>query len=139
MSAFKGYLLKAVSTNEVFPLKYMQFNTYKATPNQREELKAYRDDNSRNLTRVTASGKKSKIEFKIRSSLHLEDKMKIQSWFYRAESNHEQRKITLEFWDDENNTYKRGDFYRSNQQYQIIRIEDDDIIYGELDIVLVEY
>lgn len=125
-----------------FPLQYIQYNTYKANPNQREEIKAYRDDNTRNLTRVTASGKKSTIEFKTRK-LHLHEKMDIQSWIGEAEENtqeaHEQRKIQLQYWDDEENQYKTGYFYIPNIEYTIVRITREDIIYGELTIKFVEY
>lgn len=147
---FRGYLIKAVTRQStappyedaVFPLNYILWDSYKSTPNQREEIKAYRDENTRNLTRVTASGKKSVIEFKLRQ-LHLADKMFIQGWLHNAEENtqeaHEQRKIQLEFWDDEENTYKTGYFYRPNTEFEILRLMDDDIVYKELTLKFVEY
>lgn len=137
-SPFNGYLIKAVATNEPLPNKFIQFKTYKATPDQREEIKAYRDDNSRDLTRVTASGKKSVIEFKTRPSMHLAEKMELQSWLYRAESNHEQRNIQIQFWNDETNSYDSGVFYRPNMEFPIIRVEGDDIIYDELTVKFIE-
>lgn len=140
---FRGYLLKAVLTNVVFPLNYIQWDTYESTPNQREEIKAYRDDNTRNLTRVTAQGKKSVIKFKTRDRLHLDDKMFIQKWFGDAEEPtqeaHEQRKVEIEFWDDEENIYKTGYFYRPNMKFQIVHLTDTDIIYKELQFELIEY
>ena len=141
--AFKGYLFAVCDANfnikKVFPNKYIQFNSWSSTPNQREELKAYRDDNTRNLTRVTAAGKKSIFSFKVRSPLHLEDKIEIQKFFTDYEIDNEQRKINLEFWDDEKNEYKKGTFYRPNMPFPIIKITDDDIIYGELTIDCIEY
>ena len=146
-SPFRGYLIKAVTRQSqdypaVFPLQFIKFDSYEATPNQREEIKAYRDENTRNLTRVTASGKKSVIEFKLRQ-LHLADKMFVQGWLHNAEENtqeaHEQRKIQLEFWDDEENAYKTGYFYRPNTKFEILRITDDDIVYKEIDMKFVEY
>ena len=95
--AFEGYLFASCNANftikQVFPNKYIQFNSWTSTPNQREEIKAYRDDNTRNLTRVTAAGKKSVFSFKVRSPLHLEDKILIQKFFTDAEIDHEQRKV----------------------------------------------
>lgn len=139
MSNWQGYLLKAVATNTIFPSEYIVFNTWKSTPNQREEIKAYRDDNTRNLTRVTAAGKKSIFSFTVRPSLRLDQKIAIQQFFYNAESDHVQRRITLQFWDDENNEYKIGDFYRPNMEFPIMSISDDTIIYGELKLEFIEY
>ena len=141
--AFEGYLFAVCDANfnvkKVFPNKYIQFNSWSSTPNQREEIKAYRDDNTRNLTRITAAGKKSVFSFKVRSPLHLEDKIIIQKFFTDYEIDKEQRKVNLRFWDDENNAYKTGTFYRPNMPFPIIKITDDDIVYGELTIDCIEY
>lgn len=141
--AFAGYLFASCDVNfkikQIFPNKYIQYNSWSSTPNQREEIKAYRDDNTRNLTRITAAGKKSVFSFKVRSPLHLEDKIEIQNFFTSAEIDPEQRKVNLIFWDDENNTYKTGSFYRPNMQFPIMKITEDDIIYGELTIECIEY
>lgn len=139
MAQFEGYLLKATSTNEVFPLEYIQWESYDSTPNQREEIKAYRDENTRNLHRVTASGKKSKIVFTIKPGLHLSDKKRIQKWFTDAESNASQRKINIKYWNDEDNKYEIGDFYRTDIDFKIRKVLPDDLIYKELQITLVEY
>ena len=140
---FAGYLFASCDANfnvkRIFPNKYIQYNSWSSTPNQREEIKAYRDDNTRNLTRITAAGKKSVFSFKVRSPLHLEDKEEIQRFFTSAEIDHDQRKVNLKFWDDENNEYKTGTFYRPNMKFPIIKITDDDIIYGELTIECIEY
>lgn len=140
---FAGYLFASCNANftvkQIFPNKYIQYNSWTSTPNQREEIKAYRDDNTRNLTRVTAAGKKSVFSFKVRSPLHLEDKILIQRFFEDAEIDHEQRKVNLQFWDDEKNEYRTGTFYRPNMQFPITKITEDDIIYGELTIECIEY
>lgn len=137
-TAFRGYLLKAVDTNIIFPNKYIQFDTYSSNPKQREELKAYRDDNSRELYRVTAEGKKTKITFTIRP-VWLNEKIEIQNFFYNAESDHVQRKVRLEYWDDENNTYDVGYFYRPNMEFPMSHITNDNIKYKELKMELIEY
>ncbi len=139
MSNFKGYLLRSVKTNEIFPNEYIQLESWKATPKQREEIKAYRDDNTRNLFRVTAAGTKSKWSFTTRPQLHLADKMAIQSFFTRGESDALARRISLEYWNDETNQYEIGDFYRPDIQFTIYKITDDDIIYKEFTITGVEY
>lgn len=139
MASFEGYLLKATATNEEFPLNYIAWESYDSTPNQREEIKAYRDENTRDLVRVTAKGKKTKIKFTTKQGLHLNDKKTIQKWFTDAESNHAQRKINLKYWNDEDNKYETGDFYRPDINFKIRKVEENDLIYEALDITLVEY
>ena len=149
MANFEGYLFKktvtqGTSTIDVpFPNKYIALDTWSSTPNQREEIKAYRDDNTRDLTRVTAQGKKSKFSFKTRKKLHLNEKKEIQQFFTDGEQqtggDPNQRKIQLTFWNDESNSYKTGYFYRPNMEFKIYKITDDDIIYDEMSFELIEY
>ena len=143
--AWQGYLFKKTITvgtstvDVVFPDRYIALDTWDSTPNQREEIKAYRDDNTRDLTRITAQGKKSVFKFKTRKYLHLAEKQEIQNFFTLSESDPNQRKIYLTFWNDEDNTYKSGYFYRPNMNFKIYKITNDDIIYDEMSFELIEY
>ena len=140
MSAvFKGYLLKNVSNGQIFPNKYIEWGSWESNPKQREEVKAYREQNSRLLHRVTATGKKSTIQFKIRSNLHLADIEAIKDWFWSAEINHDERKMQIEFWDDSTLVYRTITVYRANPKFKIIGITDDDLIYDGQTVDLVEY
>lgn len=141
---FKGYLFKATATNTIFPMKYINYESWNSTPKQREELKAYRDDNTRDLTRITAEGMKSVFAFETRANLHLDEKIAIQNFFTNAEvysEAHHQRKVQLTYWNDETNTYETGYFYRPDIQFPIRRIiqETNDIIYGSMKFDFVEY
>lgn len=143
---WQGYLLKAVKTNQIFPDTYINFGSWDSTPKQREELKAYRDDNTRNLTRVTADGMKSKFGFSTRENLTLEDKIVVQKFFtdaMNAETNPseavKQRKVELKYWCDEDNSYKTGYFYIPNMNFPIKKITNDTIFYRELTFQFVEY
>ena len=148
--AFAGYLLKysyittgGTYKEVIFPHNYIQLESWKSTPNQREEIRAYRDENTRNLTRVTASGKKSIFSFKTRPNLHLAEKQAIQTFFTQGEirtgGDANERKIKLTFWNEETNDYQTGWFYRPNMEFPIIKITNSDIIYGALDFSFVEY
>lgn len=138
-SNFRGYLIKATKTGRIFPLKYINFESWNSTPKQREEIKAYRDDNTRDLTRVTAEGMKSVFAFETRPKLHLAEKIEIQDFFTTGESDAHQRKINLEYWNDETNQYETADFYRPDVQFPIVKVTEDDIIYGSLKFDFVEY
>ena len=139
MANFQGYLLKGLENNEVFPHNYINYATWTSTPNQREEVKAYRDDNTRDLVRITAQGRKSVFAFSTRDKLRLADKKIIQKWFHDNETDHVARKMHLQFWDEENNVYKSGYFYRPNIPFPIVQITKDDIIYASMHIDFVEY
>lgn len=137
--AFEGFLIRATNTGVNFPLNYIQWDSYDSTPKQREEIKAYRDENTRDLYRVTAQGMKSKIKFTVKPGLHLADKMAIQNWFTSGETNAQQRKIPLTYWNDETNQYETADFYRPDINFKIRKVLPNDLIYDELEITLVEY
>lgn len=138
-SDWKGYFIRDVENEKNFPMKYIKESSYQSTPNQREEIKAYRNENTRNLTRVTATGKKTSISFTTRPNLTLSDKIKIQKFFTDAESNHSQRKVKLKYWNDEDNEYHISNFYRPDIEFRIKKATSTDLIYDEITIELVEY
>ena len=136
MSDFKGFLLKN-SSGETLD-KYIQFDTYMSTPNQREEIDAYRDDNTRELYRETADGMKTAIKFTT-MPVNIEKKIAIQNFFKNATVIDKERKVYLTYWNDEDNVYKDSYFYIPDIQFTIKRITDNDIFYEPLDIDLIEY
>lgn len=142
MANFEGYLFATLNSDgnikEKFPSEYIALETWSSTPNQREELKADRDDNTRDLIRVTAQGKKSVFSFTTRKGLHLSDKKRIQKFFTDAETNSSQRNVSLRYWNEEENRYKDGSFYRPNMTFPIHKITETDIIYKELKFELIE-
>lgn len=138
MSNWNGYFIKATKTSTIFPMKWIVVDSYETIPNAREEIKAYRDENTRNLTRVTASGHKTSLKFTVRP-LHLADKIKVQKFFTDNESNATQRKIQLQYWNDEDNVYKTAYFYRPDITFKIKQTTKNDIKYDSFDIDLIEY
>ena len=141
MGNWKGYLIKKTvnGSDVIFPHQYIALESWESTPNQREEIKAYRDDNTRDLTRITAQGKKSVFKFKTRNYLHLAEKQEIQNFFTSSESDPNQRRITLTIWNEENNDYMTADFYRPNMKFEIYKISQTDIIYKEFQFELIQY
>lgn len=138
MTDWNGYFIKATKTNTIFPMKYIVVESYETIPCAREEIKAYRDDNTRDLYRVTADGHKTSIKFTIRP-LHLVDKKKVQKFFTDNESNAKERKIRLEYWNDELNSYETSNFYRPDITFKIKQVTKTDIKYDEFEINLIEY
>ena len=112
---------------------------YSSKPNIREEIKAYRDDNTRNLTRVTASGMKTQIAIETREKLPDADKIEVLKWFTDHEIMAVQRKITLLYFDIDTSTYKTGTFYRADTEYKIQTIQKDKLYWKPFTIELIEY
>lgn len=138
MSNFKGYLIKDAKNGNIFPHKYINYETWSTTPNQREELEAYRDDYTRDLYRNTSIGRKSVYSFETRR-ISLAEKQEIFSFFKNATVDEAQRKVYLEMWNDENDAYYKAYFYIPDIEYTIRKITDDDILYNEITIELIEY
>ena len=135
MAAFKGYLLKGTKSNTEFPSKYISLDTWSSNPKQKEYLKAYRDDNTRNLTKVAASGRKSTFKFTIPKT-DLKGRTEIKAFLEANQDLTED--IHLEYWDDKNLIYRTGSFYIPNMEFKIIKITDNNIYYDELSIEFIE-
>lgn len=139
--AFGGYLISNSTGGaaNAFPMKYIAAETWEISPQQREEIKAYRDDNTRNLTRVTAAGMKTAITFQTIDGLTNSDMFRVLQWFYSNEITHKERNLVLEYWDDYGQLYKTGTFYRANPHFTIDHIDGTTIYYKSLTVELVEY
>lgn len=134
--AFEGYLMKAFGT--IFPHKYIQISTYQTTPSQRQDLDSYQDSKG-NLHRTVVPHDRSKIVFKTMDNLKLAEKQEIQAFFNGAMTNARERKVTLTYWNDEDNMYKTGSFYIPDVTYPIKRIMENDIVYDSVEYHLIEY
>lgn len=134
--AFEGYLMKSLGT--IFPHKYIQISTYQTTPSQRQDLDSYQDSKG-NLHRTVVPHDRSKIVFKTIDNLKLAEKQEIQAFFNGAMTNARERKVTLAYWNDEDNMYKTGSFYIPDVTYPIKRIMGNDIVYGSVEYHLIEY
>lgn len=133
--AFEGYLLAFGS--QILPHKYIQLSSYDTTPNQRTELSATRDNNNY-LHRVTSPNHKTTIKFTT-LPLNLAEKTKVQAIMSYGLVNETERKYKVTYWNDETNTYMTSEFYMPDVNYQIRKIEDNDIEYNPISFELIEY
>lgn len=127
--AFQGYLIKI--NNVTFPLKYMSVDTYNTIPNQMQDLDSYRDANGV-LHRNVLPHKASKIEFNT-PHLYLSDKIALQEFFT------DRKNVTVEYWNDESNTYQSGKFYVPDITYEIYQVTSNNILYKPIRIAFIEY
>lgn len=135
--AFNGYLIKIGSTE--LPMKFIKYEGYTITPNQRMESEAKRSVTGV-LHRTTVEHTATKIEFNTPNITNT-DMEEMMSLFRGAWSSAAERKLDLEYYDMETNSYKSGTFYMPDIKFQIKRIDVDknEIIYNETRIAFIEY
>lgn len=134
---WKGYLLK-FGTVEV-PLSYIKMDDgNEQTPNQREEIKAERDDYTRKLTRVTADGMITKQSFVFRS-MNIKERRALNTVMKKGLVDEKQRKYHVTYWNDENLRYEEGDVYIPDITYKRKEASDKTLIYHEFTMTLIGY
>lgn len=141
--AFSGYLIKvaatASATHVEIPLKYMRAETYSVTPNQRMEWSAERDVNGF-LHRVTVSNMPPKIEFETPLMTNSEISA-LNSIISAAYSDATERKLNVEYYDPESDTYKKHDCYLPDVKYEIRSVDatNNVINYEQLRYAFIGY
>ncbi len=138
MSEFKGYLIKFPKNGLQFPHKLIAKESYQATPLQRTEIKAYRDSNNL-LRRVTSPNNKTKITFNTIDGLTLTQMQSIRNILNGAMSNSQQRKLNVEYWDDELLAYRTMTAYIPDITYTPKIITADNIKYSAVTFTFIEY
>lgn len=134
---WKGYLLK-FGTVEV-PLSYIKMDEgNEQTPNQREEIKAERDDYTRKLTRVTADGMITKQSFVFRS-MNIKERRALNTVMKKGLVDEKQRKYHVTYWNDENLRYEEGDVYIPDITYKRKEANEKNLIYHEFTMTLIGY
>ena len=137
MSNFKGFLIKFPKTGIQFPLNLVQLSTYEATPLQRSEISAYRDVNNL-LHRVTSPNAKTKLTFQT-INLSIEQMQNIRNIINSAFVDSQQRKLRIEYWDDELLNYRIMTAYMPDITYKIRSISSDNIKYEPVTFTFIEY
>lgn len=137
---FKGYLIRFPKTGQQFPHELMNKDSYKSTPLQRTDLKAYRDNNI-DLHRVVSPNYKSKIEFQTIDSLSLAQLEQIQNCLNAAIINRKERKLVVEYWDEELMNYRTMTVYKPDITYTVSAVHraENDVIYKAFTIKFIEY
>lgn len=135
---FNGYLIRFPKSNKYFPHKLIAIDSYKCTPLQRTEIKAYRDSNNF-LHRTTSPNYKTKIEFTTVDNLYLNDMRSVRSVLNSSWDNSQQRKIRIEYWDDELLAYRIMTAYMPDITYTVKTISSQNIRYNAVTFTFIEY
>ena len=139
--AYSGYLIKLKGgTAENLPMKYMGAESYSATPDQRMESKASRATTGL-LHRTTVSHVATKIEFETPSGMTNKDIAALNTLLQSHMTNSLERKITINFYDNETDTYRDADCYMPDVQYKIMRVDNstNTIYYHPVRYAFIEY
>lgn len=138
--AFNGYLLRlGGASGTILPMEFIKIEGYDITPNQRMEAEAKRAITGV-LHRTTVAHTASKIEFNTPKMTNL-DVDRMMNLFRSVWTSTAERKLTLQYYDMETNSYKVGDFYMPDIKFPIERIdlETNIVYYGETRIAFIEY
>lgn len=138
--AYNGYLIKVGGSNgTILPMKYIKFEGYDITPNQRMESEAKRAVTGL-LHRTTVAHTASKIEFNTPIMTN-SDMDAMMTLFRNAWASTSERKLELYYYDMETNTYKSGDFYMPDIKFQIDHIDNakNIVYYKETRVAFIEY
>lgn len=143
--AFSGYLIKVkkiVNNTTVWteiPLKYMRAETYSVTPNQRMEWSAERNINGY-LDRKTVENMPPKIEFNTPLMTNAEISA-LNAIIQAAYTVAAERKLTVEYYDPESDSYKTHDCYMPDVEYKIRNVDatNHKINYEELRYAFIGY
>ena len=122
MAGYAGYLIK-VGTYTI-PTEFMALEGYKVTPNYRQDLDPFRDNNGV-LTRNVVTNMPSKIEFKtpyVYASLMETVMSNIRSQYTNAA----EKKASVTFFCPDINDYKTENMYCPDFEFEIYRIEPSD-------------
>ena len=138
--AFNGYLLKlGGSSGTVFPMQYIKLEGYDITPNQRMESEAKRAITGL-LHRTTVEHTSSKIEFNTPKMTNREVNA-MMNIIRSAWTSSLERKLSVQYYDMETDSYKTGTFYMPDIKFPIERIDTstNTVYYGETRIAFIEY
>lgn len=133
MSNYAGYFISMGGT--ILPNKYL--TGYTATPNQRTDLSTYRDNNNL-LNRATSPNFKTKITITTKP-LFIDEKINLQNIIAGGYINYVQRKVSMTYYNDEDDKYYTGNFYVPDPSFTIKYCSGNDVWYNPVEISFIEY
>ena len=135
--AYNGeYLIRVGSS--IIPNKYIVMDTYKCAPDQRQDVDSYRDLNQ-DLHRNVSSHYKSIVQFNTRAGLSETSLRTLINLIQTNFSDTHERKVHVEYFNTDTGGYSSGYFYMVQPNYQIIRVEGNEVFYNTMEIKFIEY
>lgn len=138
--AFDKELIIGNKTGTAFPMDLIKKDSYDITPDQRSELKAYRD-NTNYLQRITSPNFKSKIKFTT-IEMGERDMARIRAWVRNNLINSVQNSLSLTIYKPNTGTYENiNAAYKTDETYRIKTIDqvENNVNYGEITWTFIQY
>lgn len=135
--AFNGYLLKM--GGDIFPLSFVYKESYKVTPNRRQDLDSGRNANGV-LQRNVLDHMPSTISFQAKP-MHNDELDEMMSFIRSHYAVEKEKKVILEYFCPDINGYKTGEFYVPDIEYVINRVDlkKNKIFYNGFQLEFIEY
>lgn len=137
---FNGYLIKlGGSGGTMLPWKFMKYDAYSSTPDQRMETEAGRATTGL-LHRTTVEHTSTKIEFETPPMTNI-DVAEFNQLLKSNFTNARERKLTIEYYNEESDGYETAEVYVPDIQYKIERIDlaANIIHYQSFRVAFIEY
>ncbi len=135
--AFNGYLIKVGQV--VFPLSFVYKESYSVTPNRRMDLDSFRNGYGV-LERTVLDHSPSTIKFQTvpMDNSKLEEMMSLLRENY---VNEKEKKLYIEYYCPDTNSYKYGNFYVPDIEFPIhlVDLENNKILYKSFTLEFIEY
>ena len=133
---YQGYLVKIGSTELDF--KWINYADYSITPNQRQDLDSFRDNNGY-LHRTVLPHTATKIEFNT-PPMPESSKMELFGIFENNFTNKQERKLTINYYSPDTSTYKTAEVYMPDVQFQLQTVDEHgQLWYDTMRIAFIEY
>lgn len=135
--AFTGSLLSLGGSN--FPLQYVYKESYKVTPNRRQDLDPKRDETGV-LHRNTLEHTATTIQLQTKP-MYQNDMANLMAFLRNSYSNSLEKKTTITYFSPDTNTYKTGTFYVPDIQFDMNYVDTvhNRILYNSTTLEFIEY
>lgn len=135
--AFNGYLLKLGGST--FPLEYIYKESYKVTPNRRQDLDPKRDETGK-LHRNTLEHTATTIQLTTKPMWN-NDMDALMRFIRDSYSNSLEKKVSVNYFSPDTNSYETGNFYVPDVEFNINMVDttNNKILYASTTIEFIEY
>lgn len=135
--AFDGWLLKL--GNDKFPHKWIYKESYKVTPNRRQDLDPTRDEEGY-LHRNTVSHDVSTISFSTKPMWN-NDMADCMSFLRNHYTNSKEKKVNATYYCPDTDSYKTGEFYVPDIEFNMDLVNESEkrILYLGTTLEFIEY
>lgn len=135
--AFNGSLLSLGGSD--FPLKYVFKESYKVTPNRRQDLDPYRDANGL-LHRNTLSHTATTISLQTKPMWN-SDMASLMSFIRGKYTNSQEKKLSITYYCPDIDSYKTGNFYVPDIEFNMDLVDTAKkrVLYYSTTLEFIEY